>query len=327
MPINKNAFRRYRIIDRCIRSKTRPFPTMQELKDACWNKLDADVSEETIQKDIAAMKLPDPDGFDAPIKFNRKHMGYEYTNPEYSLSGSKLDSHDIEALKEVMDLLEGLGGSRLQKKFNFVLEKLSSKATEELNQDEKNRKILLTDRPPTSRGFEHFDLLFRACKERIPISLVHYSYRKRAFKSLIAHPILLKEFDNRWYVVAYSELHQTIRTFGFDRIYEPHLIQKTYIKVKPTEIKPYLEDIYGVFPLSDNGKELIEIHASPMSTNYFQAYPIHDSQHIELLENGSSKITFKLIPSMELIQLFMSHGKSVRVSKPLWMNYHIEGHK
>ena len=67
MPINKNAFRRYQIIDQLVRNKMRSYPTMQEIVDACYDKLRIDVSPETIQKDMNKMRQLPPDGLDAPI--------------------------------------------------------------------------------------------------------------------------------------------------------------------------------------------------------------------------------------------------------------------
>ena len=70
MPINKNAYRRYKVIDSCLRNKMRTYPKMNDLLAAIEEKLDVNTTAETVQKDIATMKMLPPDGFDAPIKFN-----------------------------------------------------------------------------------------------------------------------------------------------------------------------------------------------------------------------------------------------------------------
>ena len=53
MPINKSAFRRYKVIDQLLRNRMRMYPTMEDIIEACREKLDVDPSPETIQKDIA----------------------------------------------------------------------------------------------------------------------------------------------------------------------------------------------------------------------------------------------------------------------------------
>ena len=83
--LSKSAFRRYKVIDSVLRNSMNRYPKMVDFMEACHSKLDFYPSEETIQKDIANMRLPYPDGFDAPIRYNRAERGYEYTDSEYSL--------------------------------------------------------------------------------------------------------------------------------------------------------------------------------------------------------------------------------------------------
>lgn len=324
MPINKKAYRRYRVIDACIRNKMRPYPTMEELIEACREKLDVDVSSETIQKDIANMKLPSPDGLDAPIKFNRAKGGYMYTNPAYSISGISLNTDDISAIKESLDLLNDLGRERLSGKFKFAMEKVLASMKEEIPEDFANKKIIQTDIPSGARGYEHFELFYSATRDEIPVSFVHYSYQKRQFKSLTVHPFVIKEFQNRWYVIGFSELHHEIRTFGLDRIYAPFLTYESFRRVDTNHRLTYLNDVFGVFPLRDGEKEKIEIHADPIVAYYFQAYPIHQSQEIKMNDYGNAVISWELVPSLELAQLILSYGDQVQVVEPERLKQYIK---
>lgn len=317
MAENKKAVRRYKIIDACLRNRMRTYPNMNDLIEAIREKLNVDVSPETIQKDIAAMREPYPDGYDAPIRYDFQKKGYEYTDPDYSISGVALNSDDVTAIKEAMDFIEAIGGSRVSERFSQAVEKMLTSFTEDLSKDERASNIIQTQAVTEARGFEHFDKLFKACREKIPVSLLHYSYSKRAFKSTILHPVLLKEFDNRWYVIGYSEQHKSLRTFGFDRIYSPELIMTDFHSVPAVAIKNYLNDVYGVYPIENWKKEHIVIRTSPHITNYFRAQKIHPSQHIELKNNGAADIHFDLIPSIDLVRLILSYGKELRVMEPV----------
>ena len=316
MPINKNAYRRYKVIDSCLRNKMRPYPSMNDLLDAIKEKLDVMTTAETVQKDIAVMKMLPPDGFDAPIKFNRSTLGYEYTDPDFSIYGVALNSSDIDAINEAIEVLESIGGSRVSEKFTHAIEKVLSNAQEQLNEADQGRKIIQTDQVSESRGFENFDLLYAACRDRVCIQFNHYSYSSRTFQSCTVHPVLLKEFDNHWYVIGYSETHGALRTFGLDRIYEPIPIRKIFKDTTKEIIEEYLNDVYGVYPLKGSKKERIELKLNSMITNYFRAQKIHPSQEIEIMSNGNSIVSFELIPSMELVMLISSYGSQVRVLKP-----------
>ena len=319
MPINKNAYGRYKVIDMLLRNRMRPYPTMQDIIEACREKLGLDISHEAIQKDINLMKRSHPEGFDAPIQYNFFKRGYEYTDPDYSISEISLSPDDVGAIKESIELIRTIGGSRASEKFSHAMEKILSTVLEEFPTGANEETILQTMTPPKSRGFEHFDLLYRACKDKIPVSLVHYNYKKREFKATIIHPVLIKEFDNKWYVIGYSEKHEEVRTFGFDRIYDPICLKKKFIHVDKVKLVNEYKDSYGVLTIPDQKKQTIKIEVTDLGTNYFEAYPIHESQQIKKNPNGYSVISFELIPTIELTRLILSQGRHVKIIEPLWL--------
>lgn len=316
--LSKSAFRRYKVIDSVLRNSMKRFPKMEDFIEACYTKLDFYPSVETIQKDMANMRLPYPDGFDAPIRYNRSKMGYEYTDPNYSISGVSLRKEEIDAIREAVDVIRFIGGSRISDKFNHAVEKLLSTTLERTNADEDSVPVLQTMVPPISRGFEHFDLFYRACREHIPTSFIHFSYKKRKFNHIILHPFLIKEFENRWYIIGFSEQHKNIRTFGLDRVAEPILIDKEFNHTNSKVINTYLNDVFGVFPIPGAKHEKIKIHVSQLATHYFQAYPLHISQKIEKESEGTSFITYEMTASVELARYFLSQGRHVQIIEPKW---------
>jgi predicted DNA-binding transcriptional regulator YafY len=320
MPISKSAFRRYQIIDKMIRNKMKRYPTMNEIIYEIKEILHYDVSPETIQKDIARMKETTPDGFDAPIYYNRTFRGYAYKDDGYVLAGVPLTDIDLVTIKESIEFIRIISGSRISEKFNNAMEKVLSISLEEFQGGIKTQAILQTMSPPQSRGFEHFDLFYNACREKTPVSLIHYSYKKRNFSAFTIHPILIKEFENKWYIIGYSEKHSEVRTFGLDRVFDPIEVKKKYIQKEYDEIIKEYQDYYGVFPIANKKKQKIEIYVKPLQTYYFEAYPIHESQKIKKKENGSSIVSFNMKPTIEFTKLILSYGSQIKVVKPLWLS-------
>ena len=110
-----------------------------------------------------------------------------------------------------------------------------------------------------------------------------------------------------------------MRTFGLDRIYEPSLLKRKYINTPSDEVEHYCTDIYGVYPIENQVKQEIIFLTSIAITNYFEAYPIHPSQKAEKNNSGSSYFTINVVPSMELIRLFRSYGRHIKVIQPDWL--------
>jgi predicted DNA-binding transcriptional regulator YafY len=314
----KSAVARYRVIDIMLRNTMRRYPTMEDLINGCEIKLSIRPSAETIQKDIANMRLPFPDGYDAPIRYNRYHKGYEYTDPNYTLAGVTLRPEELEAVSEALEIIRSIGGSRISNKFSHAAEKLLSASLENTDEQEDKLPVLQTMNPPVSQGFEHFDLLYKACRERVVVSFIHFSYEKRTFKHILLHPFLIKEFENRWYIIGFSEQHQAVRTFGLDRVNNPVLVNIKYKRTGAELVRSFLHDVHGVFPIAGAVKEKVVLHTSKLLTHYFKAYPLHESQVIKKKSEGSSFIILDLIPSVELARFILSHGKDIIIARPRW---------
>jgi predicted DNA-binding transcriptional regulator YafY len=319
MGISKSAYRRYKVIDSMLRNKSRMYPSIEDIQEECFDRLDFMPKLNTLEKDIRNMKMSEPDGFDAPIVYCRQNRGYYYTNPNYSINGVSLTDKDVDSIKEALEILQNIGSSRVSDSFNYALDKILVSYKEEFPDSDSKRKIIETESIPGSRGFEHFDILFNACKNKTPLSFTHYSYIKRKFKSVIVHPVLLKEFDNFWYLLAYSENHKELRTFGFDRIYEPILLNKKFIPTPQDIVNNYYKDIYGVYPIKEQPKQEVKFIASALVSNYFEAYPIHESQNYTK-KNIGTIFTIEVVPSHELVRLLRSYGNELNVTKPLWLN-------
>ena len=328
MSTSKSAFNRYRVIDSLLRNPRKRYPSMDDIIDKCRNDLGYAPSIETIQKDIANMRMPEPDGLGAPVYYNRLEKGYEYTDPQFSLMGVKLSSQDLEAIEAALEIIQAVGHLRISEPFNHALEKLRSSAMERRNAVNDMLPQIQTMAPPQSRGFEHLNLLYKACRECIPVSFVYYSYTRRKFRAVVLHPFLVKEFDNRWYVIGFSESDAAVRTFGFDRISAPLLLKKEYKASLTAIVKNYLYDIYGVYPIKGhNSIESVKIYANHLLTQLLQAYPIHDSQKMDKQDDGNSVITFSLIPSEELLSFFRSLGRDIEILLPEWLAQHFDKYK
>lgn len=320
MPVTKNPYLRYKAIDARLRNRQKHRPTIHDLIDACTKETEHEPSLDTVVKDIKNMRL----SFHAPIKYCRTKGVYEYTDEAYRFDGVGLMEKDIDSIKNAIELIQSIGSSRVSNEFEHAMEKVLTAYREKFPQGNFKRQFIQTDAPTDFRGFEHFDLFFRAIKDRIPVSIVHYSYSKHVFTSRIIHPIFLKEFNNRWYVVAYSEEHNQIRTFGFDRIHDPVLVFAAFKGDQSPDVLTFFKDIYGIYPIENQGVQPVVFDTAPEELAYFRSFPVHESQQFLQVQNsGRARIKLELIPSYELIRLLRSFGRAIRIVEPEWLRLQV----
>ncbi len=327
MSFNKEAYIRYIIIDTCLTDKQNPYPKMDTLIEACTEKLGKEFSISAIQKDIKTMKEDEVLGFLAPIKYSKSHNGYYYADANYSIRKISLQDSEIEALKTATEMLSVFSGSRVSENFSQAVDKIFASIYERFPEGKSKLKIIQTDHSIIQKGFEHFEWFLQAAREKIPVCFVHYSYRHRDFKSIIFHPLILKEFQNNWYLVGYSENHKEIRTFGLDRIYDPKLLKRKFIEPKEDVRDDYFRHIYGVYPLEGKKLQRIEFMVSPWLSDYMNAHPIHSSQvRKKEMSHGHAIFSLHLIPSKELINFFLSLSSRLVVLHPKWIQEDIREH-
>jgi hypothetical protein len=107
MPHIKNALIRYRIIDRMIRNPYKPYPSKGDLREACEESLFGStygehICDSTIEKDLFAMRME----HDAPIKYSRKHEGYFYEDPEYTINDIPLSEDELDSIRFAVQTLQ-----------------------------------------------------------------------------------------------------------------------------------------------------------------------------------------------------------------------------
>ena len=325
MSLNTEPILRYKVIDACLRNKLKPYPSMQDLIDACRNKLGKEFTVSTIQKDIQDMKGKDEDndrlGYKAPIKYSKSKEGYYYTDPDFSIEEIPLNDSEIDALYAANDLFQSFAGTRVSENFNHLVEKLNSYVIEKYsNKGKSKRPLIQTENAPLQRGFQYFEFFFAAIKKKQVTNFLHYSYGRRGFSSPIVHPYLLKEFKNRWYVIGYSETHKEVRAFGMDRIHNPILLNRDFVDDDKFDPSYYLNDIYGIQAIEGEKKQKIKFLVHPALSNYIISQPIHKSQEkVGSTENGYVYFEVELIPSLELLLEFYGHSPDLWVIKPTWM--------
>ena len=78
MPVNKSAFFRYLLIDRCLTRKNNKYHSKEEIIKFIDENLYDRISERTLLADMKEMKESDILGFYAPIKYNKLNNGYYY---------------------------------------------------------------------------------------------------------------------------------------------------------------------------------------------------------------------------------------------------------
>ena len=247
MPINKQAYIRYRIIDASIRSKQKPFPSKEELIAAC--EVIATVSLRTIEQDLHDMQNDEELGYNAPIKFDRKQKGYFYDDDNYTISNIPLKENDLYALEFAVALLKQFDGIDTIANFSQAVAKIEDYVNvRSLMVDKDVAQVIQLEQSTSIKGQEFLNPILGAIKERITIVFKYKKFDSADEKEYILHPYVLKEYRNRWYVTGKLATAEIIATFGLDRIVSLNSIEQHFEVTNSFSVNDYFKYSFGIIP-------------------------------------------------------------------------------
>ncbi len=193
MPVNKEAFLRYRIIDRLLRDKSNPYPNMDFIIDELEEQLGKPFSVSTIQKDIKSMKEDQLLGYNAPIKFHRAHNGYYYTDPNYNITEVPLSDEDIDAIEFAAMTLQQFKDVKLFGNFGSAVDKIfNAVSVNSVLNEEEVEQLVHFEQVPFYKGSEWIAPILEHIKKRQTIVLEYKRFEADNAKQHELHPILLK---------------------------------------------------------------------------------------------------------------------------------------
>ena len=316
MATNKNALIRYRTIDQCLQNRSRRW-TLNDLIDACSDALeeyegkDSFVSKRTVQLDIQFMRS-DKLGYNAPIVvYERKY--YTYDDEDYTITQIPISHGDLDVLSESVTMLRQFKDFSLFSELNGIIQKLEDK----IHRESSNQQpIIHIERNLNLQGLHWLDTLYHAILQKVVLSITYQSFKSDTPSELLLHGYILKEYNNRWFLVGRKHHTRQVLTLALDRIQKVALDLKTDYEEDNFNADEYYKDTYGV-TVQGGHPVTIELIIDAYNTPYLLTKPFHNSQRlIEKHEDGSATIQLSVHHNFELERLILGFGDSIKVIRP-----------
>lgn len=315
MPINKNAFTRYRIIDSTLRQQK--FVKTKALIEIFQDRYDLNVGGTTINKDIRDMINDSRLGFYAPIKKCNKEKAYYYPdNVDEIFPGIELQEDELNALLFYTKTLSHYKEIGIFKDFTNAIDKVVDAVKIQSSQQLVTDKIIIQpENFPKFKGSELIPEMISGFDSKKKFSFDHQKHTSNTRKKQIVTPILLKEYDHLWYLISQINETKEIRTFALDRISNFKIIDKKRDVIKDFDPEKYFDHAFGIFVPEDDVQNVI-LEFDSWRGRYLSSAPIHKSQKMIKEENDKMQFLFKITPHHEFHAKILSYGKHVKVISP-----------
>lgn len=273
---------RYNLIIKKLRNKPATFEEIAEYLalESERQEYDFNVSKRTFQRDLEDIRSLY--SIDIQYDFSAKHYYIFYDDESPDMN---------ERMLEAFDTFNALN----------MADRLSS-------------NIYFEKRKP--QGTEHLYGLLHAIKNCFQISFQYHKFWDDKPTNRTVQAYALKEFKNRWYVLAKDLKDGKIKTFALDRIAELVISKKQFKRTKNFNIDEYFKYSFGIItPMNQQPEEVI-LSFDHYQGKYIKTLPLHESQEVLIDDENELRIRLKLFITFDFQMELLSYGARVKVLQP-----------
>ena len=318
MPVNKNALTRYKYLDDLL-SDRHHYYDIHDLTEKCNRKLLEDgfpeVTQRCIEKDINYLEYAPFSADIERFRVNGKRC-MRYENPSFSIFRKDLSNEEENLLLEVLNTIGQFDGLDNFEWMNSMKIGLGLK---------ERPKVISFSNNPYLRNSNMLGTLFDYISNQVVVQLSYHTFSDMETKSIVFHPYLLKQYNNRWYLIGVADEDGKILNFAIDRLDEVKALPERHYNKCTYDLEERFEDIVGVTLFENRPIEHILCWVSDASKGYVDTKPLHGSytpikgdaeqplrSEFPQLQGGMF-FTLDCINNYELIRELCSYGKGLIV--------------
>jgi len=218
-------------------------------------------------------------------------------------------------LSESVEMLRQFKDFSLFTELNGVIQKLEDKIHRGSGGQ---TPIIHIEKNEHLKGLEHLDTLYQAILKQIVLKLTYRSFKARSASTFLFHGYILKEYNNRWFVVGRKHKAEPIFVFALDRIEKVEIDLSTVYRNADFSADKYYKDTIGI--TVNNRIIKVEFRVDSRNAPYIKTKPFHHSQEVvEEREDRSVVFRMQVCHNFELERLLLGFGESLEVLKPLYL--------
>lgn len=270
--------------------KIKPYSTYEELQTYIENQFDylqmqddnlqIGFSKRTLQRDITEIR----NVFGIDIEYSKSQKGY-------FISQNENENMNFQRMMEAFDMFNSLNLAQNLTAF-----------------------IHLEKRRP--QGTENLYGLLHAIKNRLQIKFTYQKFWEEELSQRLVEPYALKEFKNRWYIMAKDSKDNNIKSFALDRLTNLEITNLNYQYPDNYSIEQSYRYCFGIISPNDEEPQDIILSFDPFQGKYIKTLPLHDTQQVLVDNDEEMKIKLKLCLTHDLVMELLSFGDNMKVIEP-----------
>ena len=267
--------------------KAKPYSTYEDLESYIErqfdymqmqdDKLSIGFSKRTLQRDIREIH----NLFGIDIEYSKSNKGY-------FISQSESENMNFQRMMEAFDMFNSLN--------------LAQDLTPFIHMEKR--------RP---QGTENLYGLLHAIKNRFQIKFTYQKFWEEEMSQRLVDPYALKEFKNRWYIMAKDSTDDHIKSFALDRLTNLDITRQKFLYPDNYNIEKIYRYCFGIISPNNTEPQDIILSFDPLQGKYIKTLPLHETQEVLVDNDEEIKIKLKLCLTHDLLMELLSYGDTMKV--------------
>mgnify|MGYP002624367583 CR=1 FL=1 len=148
------------------------------------------------------------------------------------------------------------------------------------------------------------------------LRIQYKKYLSEESEERIIRPYAVKEFEKRWYIVAYSEGQAALRTYAMDRILALERSGDSFKMPTGFDVDELFSYSYGIYLPEEQSPVLVKLRTTQREAAYLQDLPLHPSQTLVSRAGEHCIFVLRVIPNPNFIMELCKHGAGLEVLEP-----------
>lgn len=166
------------------------------------------------------------------------------------------------------------------------------------------------------RGTENLYGLIHAIENRIMVGFNYFKFYNNEKSSRKVAPLALKEYRNRWYLLAKGEKDEVVKSFGLDRISNLEISQDKINDTIDFDADKHYKYCFGVISPDKEEPEDILLLFTTFQWQYIKSMPLHHTQQKVKEDEKGVYVRLRLFITHDFIMELLSMGANIEVIEP-----------
>ena len=174
-------------------------------------------------------------------------------------------------------------------------------------------KIHPQTKPDHTQAF--FYEVMEALKDSKHLLIGYKKFTADVTTQRVIYPLALKEFNNRWYIIAQKQDSEDLRVYALDRVTQIEPCIAMDAPKKEIDLSSFFKYSFGVVAATSIPTK-VKLKFSGGQQHYIKEQPLHPTQEIKEETKAETTIDLLLWITEDFIMELMKHGPKVKVLQP-----------